>query len=62
MIFLEKEEIKALDLLVFTFKKMSKNVVPELDVCHKFAEEIRREISFDQRSKCIITHYVTCFM
>lgn len=62
MIFLEKEEIKALDLLVFSFKKMSKIVVSELDVCHKFAEEIRREISLDHRSKCIITHYVTCFM
>ena len=62
MIFLEKEEIKALDLLVFSFKKMSKIVVSELDVCHKFAEETRREISLDKRSKCLITHYVTCFM
>lgn len=40
--------------------KMSKMFVLELDVCHKFVEEIKFDISFDQRSKWTTTQHVGC--
>ena len=38
---------------------MSKIVIPEFDVCHKFSEKIRREIPIEQREKCDFTHNVS---
>ena len=38
---------------------MSKIVIPEFDVCHKFSEKIKREIPIEQRNICDFTHNVS---
>ena len=67
MIFLQKEETRALDLLVFNFflvlKKCQKIVVQEFDVCHVFVGEIRHYIFMNMKLLLLLQLFkkVTCF-